>query len=534
MDSRYPSRAGTARVFLVAFVVFAYFMPRWADWNIDSRLDLVHAIVDHHTLRIDAYHWNTWDKAVYRGHYYSDKAPGTAVLGAVVYGAFTVLRDAPGTGSAIRAIEASSAWDPAIRLGRTPTHVAPAPKGSTPGGCQRAGVQGSVQTIPWGNRLVPPMRDWALSKYVVTVGVVGFLSALFAAFFFWFLGFFVVSLWLRWLLTGLYAFATDAFPYSTNFYSHQLAAAFLFVAFALLFLRKTNRVGTWAAPAAGFLLGFALFTEYTVALIIAVIGVYGLWLLRRAPMEITGFVGLGLVPLLGLFAYNAAAFSGPLDTGYSHDFCWSAAQAAGYAGFTYPHLGPLFDLTLGSYRGLFYMSPFLLLGAPGYFLMARRRLSLEAAVCAVAGILFIVTLSAYWGWNGGKVEGPRYLVPAIPFLAFPVIFFLQRAGRSFAAWWLIILAALWSIFVVWSEFLGGELFPISWDRDPLLQDSLPALTRNQIAPNIGLFFGLQGWTTLIPLVLVLLLIGIWGNWRRPGQVEIARSRAETRIPSVDV
>ncbi|MGH2443636.1 MAG: hypothetical protein ACRDFX_10810, partial [Chloroflexota bacterium] len=90
-----PSRGSVLRVFFLAFVIYAYFMPRWADWNIDSRFDLTRALVDHHTLRIERYHQNTWDKAAYKGHFYSDKAPGTAVLGAVVYAGFAAARAAP-------------------------------------------------------------------------------------------------------------------------------------------------------------------------------------------------------------------------------------------------------------------------------------------------------------------------------------------------------------------------------------------------------------------------------------------------------
>ena len=44
-----------------------------------SRLDLLHALVTHRTVCIDVYHTNTTDKAVFKGHYYSDKAPGTVV-----------------------------------------------------------------------------------------------------------------------------------------------------------------------------------------------------------------------------------------------------------------------------------------------------------------------------------------------------------------------------------------------------------------------------------------------------------------------
>src|SRR5947209_7071706 len=88
-------------VFVFSLLIFAYFMPQWADWNIDSRLDLVHAIVDRHTLSIDGFHYNTWDKAVYKGHFYSDKAPGTAMLGVPVYALFVAAHRVPGIGGAI-------------------------------------------------------------------------------------------------------------------------------------------------------------------------------------------------------------------------------------------------------------------------------------------------------------------------------------------------------------------------------------------------------------------------------------------------
>lgn len=524
------NRGPVLRVFLLAFVVYAYFMPRWADWNIDSRLDLVHAIVDYHSLNIDHVHWNTWDKAVYRGHYYSDKAPGTALLGAVVYAGFVAARAAPVLGGGIRKLESSSAWNDAIALGRTDTQGAPAAKGRILGGCQRTGQKGNVQYIPWGNRLVPPMREWALSKYVVTIGVVALISALFVAFFFWFVGLFLRSRLLQWLITGLYAFATVALPYSTVFYSHQLVAGFLFVAFALVFLYARSQVGWWALPVSGFLLGLSLLTEYTVAIVILVIGLYALWILRRRPGGIAGMAVAGAIPLAVLFAYNYAAFGNALDTGYSHDFCWSSAQAAGYAGFTYPKIGPLWDLTFGSFRGLFYLSPFLLLAIPGFIVMVRRGLALEAVALAVIAVGFILAISAYWGWNGGQVDGPRYLVPIVPFLAFPVVFYLDWALGSLPAAVLTAASGAWSLFATWSMFLGGELFPSSWLRDPLFQYSLPHLAGNQIAPNAGFFFALHGWASLIPLAALVLLIAGWPGHRfrdtarRPGSVPVAASR----------
>src|ERR1700745_566648 len=63
----------------VIFLSFIYFYEG-GGWNQNSRFDLLRAIVEQHTLQIDAYHENTQDKAHFRGHYYSDKAPGLAFL----------------------------------------------------------------------------------------------------------------------------------------------------------------------------------------------------------------------------------------------------------------------------------------------------------------------------------------------------------------------------------------------------------------------------------------------------------------------
>ncbi|HEX6509776.1 MAG TPA: hypothetical protein VF221_19280, partial [Chloroflexota bacterium] len=352
----------------------------------------------------------------------------------------------------------------------------------------------------------PPFQDWALAKYLVTIGVVGLISAAFLAFLFWFLGFFTRRSWVRWAATLAYGFATVALPYSTVFYSHQISAACLFTAFALLFLFSRGKAGTGAVAFAGFLLGFAFFTEYTVALALATIGLYGLWALRRRLSGAAAFMGAGAVPILGLFGYNYGTFGNPLDTGYSHDFCWSSAQGAGFAGFTTPHFGPLFDLTVGSFRGLFFTSPFLLLAAVGAVVMIRRGLTVESVVCLGTSIVFILAISAYWGWNGGQVDGPRYLVPIVPFLAFPVVFYLDAFAGRLAAMAVFAVLAGWSLFATWAAFLGGELFPHSWLKHPLVDYSLPALGRNEIAPNFGMFFGLSGWHSLVPLAIAIVLI----------------------------
>ena len=64
-----------------------YFLPRWADWGANSRLNLTLAIVEQGTLSIDDYYENTGDYAYFEGHYYLDKAPGPSFLAVPVYAA---------------------------------------------------------------------------------------------------------------------------------------------------------------------------------------------------------------------------------------------------------------------------------------------------------------------------------------------------------------------------------------------------------------------------------------------------------------
>ena len=144
---------GSLRVFILSFIVFAYFMPQWADWNIDSQIDLVHALVDEHTVRIDTYNANTWDKAFFKNHFYSDKAPGTAVLGAVAECVLIAKKALVSEPENHHGLEKNSAWNTAVALGRTNTQLQPAKKGQVLGGCQRCESRATCNTSRWGNRL---------------------------------------------------------------------------------------------------------------------------------------------------------------------------------------------------------------------------------------------------------------------------------------------------------------------------------------------------------------------------------------------
>ncbi len=64
---------------IALFASYAYFYQA-GGWNQNSRFALVRAIIERHTLQIDAYQLHTGDRALWHGHYYSDKAPGASLL----------------------------------------------------------------------------------------------------------------------------------------------------------------------------------------------------------------------------------------------------------------------------------------------------------------------------------------------------------------------------------------------------------------------------------------------------------------------
>jgi len=72
-------------IFLIVFLSIIYTFPCWADPNQNSRLDMAFAVVEDGSFQIDRFVWNTVDYAKVGDHYYSDKAPGTALLGIPIY-----------------------------------------------------------------------------------------------------------------------------------------------------------------------------------------------------------------------------------------------------------------------------------------------------------------------------------------------------------------------------------------------------------------------------------------------------------------
>ena len=483
------NRAG-AYLFLVLLLCYAFFFPRWGDWNQNSRLDLTMAIVEQGTLRIDAYVENTGDYALYEGHAYSDKAPGASFLGVPAYAAF-------------RQVVKGLNLEPLLARLASGAAMAKTMAGEDQASVMRKGYQ-------------------AGALYVVTLLTSALPSAILGMLIFDLLNTVTSSVLPRLAVALLYGLGTGAFPYANTFLGHQLAAALLFGAFYVLFRMNPLAVNRPQLLLAGLLLGYALVTEYPAILIVLLLLGYAAFRLRAKPASLLWMV-LGILPSLCLLAwYDYAIYGTVLPMGYRYSALWQAEHSTGFLSLTYPKLSIVWELLFGTYRGLFNLSPALLLALPGFaYLWRERHNRVEGLISLLAFLAFLAFNSASCMWWGGFAVGPRYLLPALPFLVWPIVYYLrQHQDRGTVVY---LTAASLSLASVWAQTIGGRVFP-RYERVPLAEVSLPNLIKGNIARNLGMLVGLSGWSSLLPLLLGLAILGC-GLWRSAGRVTVARREA---------
>jgi hypothetical protein len=452
------------------FFSFIYFYEG-GGWNQNSRFDLLRAIVEGHTLRIDRYHENTEDKAHFEGHYYSDKAPGLVFV----------------------AVPIAFAVRPAFRtLGIDPQSA----KG-----------------------------EFILS-YLVSAGSVA-LPAAMAAVVLFFLGLrFGAGTSAAAFAALAMALGTPLWAYASLFWAHALVGACLVFAFAAALELRDRSLPMaefrWALSV-GLLAGWATVTEYPAApasVMLAVFALSEVWRRGRAARwRVIAGTGLGGgICLIVLLSYLYAAF-GTLRPSYSYydPNSFSFMQQRGYLGLTYPHPDRLLKLLFGCSRGLFFAAPVALVAPCGLWKLWKARTYSAVALVAAAITLyyFLFNASFYW-WKAGLSFGPRYAGASIPLFCCGLAVTWQRGTPT----WRRVLVAL-ALCSVWFSLMAvSTTSQLSMqDNCPFLHTVWPAFWSGQMAvnhlsmltvaeagsnPNYGAFnlgqlLGLRGLTSLLPL-----------------------------------
>jgi len=233
-------------------------------------------------------------------------------------------------------------------------------------------------------------------------------------------------------LALVYGTCTLAWPYAKTFFSEPLTALLLLLAFwALLHVRESSATQTphtagegadhgnlWIAGAM-VALGLAVLTRETTVIVLPLFMLYLGARLGTRPDKIRRLVVASLtltLCLVGVAVWNAARFGSPLATGYSGPL-WTLSLLPG-----------LYGLLLSPYKGLLLYVPLVLVGGASWprFYRAWPR---EALLCGSVFLVYLLVHSAYLDWPGGGNWGPRFLVPALPFLVCALPFGWTRSWR---------------------------------------------------------------------------------------------------------
>lgn len=467
----------------VTFLSCTYFYEG-GGWNQNSRFDLLRAIVERHTLQIDAYHENTQDKAHFRGHYYSDKAPGLVLL-AVPF--------AVSARGAMRIV-----------------------------GIEPDSAQG----------------EFALS-WIVTSGSVALPTALAAVCLFFLALRFGCDLYGAAFAALAMSIGTPMWAYASLFWAHALVGACLL--FGFIAALKLNQPCTpqqdWCwALAVGLGAGWATVTEYPALPASALVAIFALGQSWPRGMGarwrvLTGVcIGAG-VCAFALFSYLHAAFGSfrPSYSYYDAD-SFSFMRQQGYLGLTYPHPDRLLKLLFGCSRGIFFTSPVTAAAPIGLWLLWKRQRSWAALVAGgLALYYFLFNASFYW-WKAGLAFGPRYAGAAIPVGCLGLALSWEYAT---VIWRRVLLAlAVISVFITLVVISTTSQLAMQ-DSCPIVHSSWPAFWSGKMAmnpvsmltpaeanggygaANLGQLLGLHGIYGVIPLLASWGIAGmIWIRIRR--------------------
>ena len=467
----------------IVFISIMYTFPRWADPNQNSRLDTIVAVIEDGSFQIDRFVWNTVDYAKVGDHYYSDKAPGIAWLGIPIYAGLNRLLDIPAIGSLTTYLAQSATFQTTLR---------------------EEGTGVSLDKVRFA---ITQVTLVAILAAIPTAGITGLI--------FLYLERFDPSRYSRTIVALGYGLLTPAWTYGGALYGHQLSAFLLFGCFYGIskgwFERSLKH-----AFSLGFILAYAVVTEYPSLLAAAVIALFAAYRFynHRAGGKIVAAAIGGLIPLIALMMYNNYLFGNPFDLGYAYSELWQDQHLSGFMSLQALRLEALGGILFGSFRGLFILSPWLLASVAGFVFWWRKRVErLAFWICLIASLSFLAFNASSVMWWGGFSVGPRYLLPALPFLSLPAIFSINALKQGTPFRWLMYISLFLSFLATWGLSLAGQSYPSDIIQNPFTGYAIPAWEAGDVARNLGHLMNLRGAMSLVPLMLILvgLLLG-WGIW----------------------
>jgi hypothetical protein len=286
-------------------------------------------------------------------------------------------------------------------------------------------------------------------------------------------------------------------------FSHVLVASLAFAAFVLAWRRRPLLAGLAA--------GAALTAEYDSAAVLLVLLGYTALQGRRAAVRFLA----GSAPGVALLAaYDWAAFGAPWHTPLSYTTLFAAGEKRGLFGIQLPHLDATRLVFVGE-RGLLVTSPVIVAAGAGLVLLWRRGFRAEALVCGLIAAAYLIAECGYFLPYGGLSPGPRFLIPALPFLALGFAPAFER--------WPLATTVLTAVSVV-----AATAVLLTWARSPSYRDTIWGELGRGLVGRGGALRGAEDilvWrtnTTLAAVVVAALAAAAFvlatRPWRRLGRV----------------
>ncbi len=405
------------KLFLSIAVIYFIFI-HWVGDNEWSRFALTQAIVDEGKFQLDSYANTTGDRAYFNGHYYSDKAPGTAFLSIPFY----LL--------AKNLLPNNSISDEMTVTDKT------------------------------NNIIFNPQPSPALKlTSVLSTFVFSSLLTIATAYLLYRLSFdFFKEKRLRYLVPVIYALGSLAFPNALIFYGHAAATFFTFSAFYIFYYTGKKFKDQKYQLFAGLMAGTAFLIEYTTLII--TIGIILAYFISRKITYLPTF-SLGFLVLFSVvLIYNQVNFGDPLNFSYI-GLEWTSERLASQVDLSYINTKLSTEIKLGDLskkeefsrlfsilnlnptfydyhiqtitrilffpeRGLLFYSPIFVISLIGLAYMFKTN-KLFAALILFFFLSFLWFLSTpYLPWWGGASFGMRHLNLIVPFLVFAMFFVLKR------------------------------------------------------------------------------------------------------------
>jgi hypothetical protein len=458
-------------VYLMAVVGFGYFAGNFQDANTFSRLSLVKALVDERRFEIDSTQldeawgdFHTKDRSWYNGHFYSDKAIGSSLIGAALWGPIDGILHLSGVMVSKKSFKVLATF---LGVSLVCAFLAPV-------------------------------------LYAFVTGIAGSRTAA--------------------LVAAAIVFGTPVFKYSTGFYGHVQAGLFFFLAFLIWFhAKRAGRLSPGPAAISCALLGVMVVTEYPTAVLALVLGIYMLTVMRELGrltdwrIYAAGAVGF-LIALAPLLYYNVQVYGQPLATGYQHHATaeFAEAHSKGLSGIGVPDAIVMFAMTFHPLMGIFWQSPVLLLAFVGWFAMRRSWLRVELAFSLAAIVIYIALISGYYEWSGGLSYTPRHLIPLYPLFAVPMAVLPRR--WVIAGWPLTAISVVQHLLALTTQpdyvfrriqaTLDVNHHPAMAWVSTLWTMEWPNLQAGLWLKNRGSLFMPAGYATLLPLLLAEVGLGV--------------------------